>query len=106
MTLCGQCVGTDVPGNVLFGFIAAAAGVSSTIRDAGAAWGEAWDWDGERDITALWLGDEDKDVFPLGDLSTEAAGMIYALSWEIFPGTRRADANPALAAAPSSLPNI
>src|SRR3954462_81520 len=46
ITLCGKCVGSDVPGNILFGFAAKAVGIPNRLRDAGAAWAEAWDWDG------------------------------------------------------------
>lgn len=60
ITLCGKCVGSDVPGNVMFGFLAAASGVSDRVRDFLAHGAESTDGDGEGPM------DEDVDVFPAG----------------------------------------
>jgi RHS repeat-associated protein len=81
ITLCGKCVGSDVPGNIMFGFMSTAAGLPDWMRRRGADYAEAGDGDGEGDI---WPGgkiggaigavvgivipvDKDQDVFPLGD---------------------------------------
>jgi RHS repeat-associated protein len=60
ITLCGKCVTSDVPGNILFGFVAAAAGLDDGTRNLGAHWVEFMDDDEE------WPFDEDTDVFDLG----------------------------------------
>jgi RHS repeat-associated protein len=36
VTLCGKCVGDDLPGNILFGLSAQLAGISQTVRNRGA----------------------------------------------------------------------
>jgi RHS repeat-associated protein len=75
ITLCGRCVGSDAPGNIMFGFAVAAIGIPQMIAAAGADYAEATDGDGEGDVGAIGaviyaaLGipiDEDHDVFPLG----------------------------------------
>jgi RHS repeat-associated protein len=75
ITLCGKCVGSDVPGNIMFGFATASVGIPELISALGADYAEATDGDGEGDVgkvgfvlsAALGIQvDEDHDVFPLG----------------------------------------
>jgi RHS repeat-associated protein len=48
LTLCGKCVESDVPGNVLFGLVAATYGYGRAFRNAGADVAELLDSDNER----------------------------------------------------------
>jgi len=59
ITLCGKCVTSDVPGNVMFGFMREAL-IGNALANFGAIIIEMLDRDGE-------FFEEDLDVFPLGN---------------------------------------
>jgi len=43
LTLCGKCVGADVPGNLMYGFAAKEFGISILLRNLAADAAEIWD---------------------------------------------------------------
>ena len=59
ITLCGKCVTSDVPGNVMFGFMREAL-IGNALANTGAIIIEMLDRDGE-------FFEDDLDVFPLGN---------------------------------------
>jgi hypothetical protein len=59
ITLCGKCVTSDVPGNIMFDFMREAL-IGNLTANIGAYVAEMLDGDAE-------TGEEDFDVFPLGN---------------------------------------
>jgi hypothetical protein len=89
VTLCGQCMTDDVPGNLFFGFAAAAAGVSDGLRNFAAHLKEATDGDPEGPA------DEDVDVFPFGkELFEKGSTDICSVVSRLAKHTTRGDCSP------------
>lgn len=71
LTLCGKCVGADVPGNLMFGYAAREFGISILERNMAADLAELWD-------TIRHL--EDWELLePMSDLDTFALGRRISL---------------------------
>jgi RHS repeat-associated protein len=100
ITLCGKCVGSDVPGNIMFGY-AAASILSDIERDIGAFIAELFDNDGE-------LIEEDGDVFEIGKSLYESGSTDICKTVSKLPSRKnRGDCSPCSTTAtfqPASFP--
>jgi hypothetical protein len=84
MSLCGKCVSSDVPGNLMFAYMANRVGIWDWFRDFGAAVIERVDGDEE-------IIDEDRDVYQLGKQLAQSGSTDVCRIFERLPSRKILD---------------